>query len=65
MRLALPVHKFPPASLGGTEIYTLSLARSLARLGHDVAIFYPQSGVASLQHVAGDDGVARWRAPLP
>lgn len=65
MRIAFTVHKLPPDSLGGTEIYTLSLARSLAREGHDVAIFYPHPGVASLQHVAGDDGVARWRAPLP
>lgn len=65
MRIAFTVHKLPPDSLGGTEIYTLSLARSLARLGHDVAIFCPQPGVARLQHVAGDDGVARWCAPLP
>jgi glycosyltransferase involved in cell wall biosynthesis len=65
MRIAFTVHKLPPDSLGGTEIYTLSLARSLAREGHDVAIFHPQPGAASLQHVVGEDGVDRWRAPLP
>ncbi|MEA3377710.1 MAG: glycosyltransferase family 4 protein [Chloroflexota bacterium] len=40
MRVALVVHKFPPASLGGTEIYTHNLARELSRQGHDVFVFY-------------------------
>lgn len=40
MRIALVVHKFPPASLGGTEVYTQNLARELSRQGHDVFVFY-------------------------
>ncbi|HXF68195.1 MAG TPA: glycosyltransferase family 4 protein [Thermoflexus sp.] len=40
MRVALVVHKFPPASVGGTEVYTLNLARALAARGHEVFVFY-------------------------
>jgi len=40
MRIALVVHKFPPASLGGTEVYTQSLARELAARRHQVAVFF-------------------------
>lgn len=40
MHIALVVHKFPPASVGGTEIYTLNLARELSRRGHSVFVFY-------------------------
>lgn len=40
MRIALVVHKLPPTSVGGTEIYTLNLARELSRRGHDVFVFY-------------------------
>lgn len=65
MRIAFTVHKLPPDSLGGTEIYTLGLARALARQGHAVAIFCPQPGATSLERVVGEDGVDRWRAPLP
>lgn len=40
MRIALIVHKFPPRSIGGTEIYTMNLARGLAARGHEVFVFY-------------------------
>ncbi len=40
MRIVLAVHKFPPASIGGTEIYTRNLARELSRQGHKVFVFY-------------------------
>lgn len=40
MRIALVVHKFPPASLGGTEVYAQNLARELAERGHQVAVFF-------------------------
>ncbi len=40
MRVALVVHKFPPVSLGGTEIYTWNLAQGLAARGHTVSVFY-------------------------
>ncbi|MGC9467695.1 MAG: glycosyltransferase family 4 protein [Anaerolineae bacterium] len=44
MRIALVVHKFPPSSLGGTEIYTRNLAQGLADRGHEVSVFYRDDG---------------------
>ncbi len=43
MRIALVVHKFPPAAYGGTEVYTLNLARGLSAQ-HEVAVFYRDDG---------------------
>jgi glycosyltransferase involved in cell wall biosynthesis len=40
MRIALVVHKYPPASVGGTEIYTQNLARELSARNHQVFVFY-------------------------
>ena len=40
MRIALVVHKFPPESIGGTEIYTRNLACEMSRQGHQVFVFY-------------------------
>jgi len=40
VRIALVVHKFPPASVGGTEVYSLNLARELSKRGHKVFVFY-------------------------
>lgn len=65
MRLALPVHKFPPESLGGTEIYTQTLARALVQAGHQVAVFYPSPTVQTLTADSTLEGIQRWRAPLP
>lgn len=64
MRLALPVHKFPPESLGGTEIYTRTLARALVQAGHTVALFYPSTTVQQLTQDDTPEGMHRWRAPL-
>lgn len=64
MRLALPVHKFPPESLGGTEIYTRTLARALVQAGHTVAVFYPSTTVQQLTQDVTPEGIQRWRAPL-
>ncbi|MSP11734.1 MAG: glycosyltransferase [Chloroflexi bacterium] len=70
MRIAFVVHKFPPDSLGGTEIYSWSLARALVAAGHEVHVFYPLSGLspaeAHTQESKGDrPGIYLWRAPLP
>lgn len=43
MRIALVVHKLPPSSLGGTEVYTRNLARALSGQ-HEVAVFYRDDG---------------------
>ncbi len=65
MRIAFTVHKFPPESLGGTEIYTWSVARALATQGHDVSVFYPLADVPAAEKCVQRDGVQLWRAPLP
>ena len=38
MRILLATHFFPPTQAGGTESYTLGLARALRARGHDVAV---------------------------
>jgi glycosyltransferase involved in cell wall biosynthesis len=53
VRIALVVHKFPPASVGGTEIYTLNLARELLERGHQVFVFYRQDRVRPGQGETG------------
>jgi len=45
LRIVLPIHTFFPRSSGGTEVYTLALARRLAALGHDVAIVTCESNL--------------------
>jgi glycosyltransferase involved in cell wall biosynthesis len=65
MRIALTVHKLPPESLGGTEVYTRSLAHNLANLGHDVAIFHPSAAVSETATRVEPDGVTLWTVALP
>ena len=65
LRIAFVVHKLPPESLGGTEVYTRSLARALAAQGHKVQIFAPSATVAQTETVVEADGVEITRAPLP
>jgi glycosyltransferase involved in cell wall biosynthesis len=48
LRIALVVHKYPPGSVGGTEIYTQNLARELLARGHEVFVFH-----------RGDEGATR------
>lgn len=43
MRLALLPSSYFPDSLGGTEVYVRELARTLAELGHRVAVVYHSS----------------------
>jgi glycosyltransferase involved in cell wall biosynthesis len=65
MRIALTVHKFPPESLGGTEIYTWGLAKALVAAGHTVSVFYPQPGVTADEARVERDGIRLWRTPIP
>ena len=39
MRILFVVHGFPPASMGGTEIYASDLAGALRDRGHEVVVF--------------------------
>lgn len=43
MRICLVAHGFPPSDRTGVENYTEALARSFARLGHDVSVFAPRA----------------------
>jgi glycosyltransferase involved in cell wall biosynthesis len=43
MNILLVANGFPPSAFGGVEIYTLGLARQLARVGHAVKIFCRES----------------------
>jgi glycosyltransferase involved in cell wall biosynthesis len=61
MRIALVVHKLPPESLGGTELYTMSLARHLAARGHQVAVFCPTD--SDVRAVQAEEGITLWREP--
>ena len=65
LRMSFVVHKLPPESLGGTEVYTRSLARALAAQGHAVSIFAPSSAVQQTETAIEADGVAVTRVPLP
>ncbi len=65
MRIAFTVHKFPTESLGGTEVYTQTLARTLVKAGHEVAIFFPSPSVTTVDSSLVLDGVRLWRVPLP
>jgi len=64
-RIAFVVHKFPPESVGGTEIYTWSLARELAHAGHDIHIFYPTPDLTPGDEQIERQGVHLWRVSLP
>lgn len=62
MRIALVVHRFPPASLGGTEVYVRNLARALAE-DHQVSVFYRDDGdgMAFYEQREERDGFRVWR----
>ncbi len=64
-RVAFVVHKFPPESLGGTELYCWGLARALTAQGHEAHIFYPTPSLADGVERVEREGVHLWRVPLP
>jgi glycosyltransferase involved in cell wall biosynthesis len=64
-RIAFVVHKFPPESLGGTELYCWSLARALTEAGHEIHIFYPTPDLLPGEEKINREGVHLWRVPLP
>ena len=63
MRIAHVVHKFPPESIGGTEIYTWSLTRHLAAQGHEVHVFFPSATRGGPERSEDKSGLKLWRAP--
>lgn len=62
MRLLQVVHQYPPETIGGTELYTRSVARGLSARGHEVTVFFRSNdtGVALIQR--DDEGVSVWAA---
>lgn len=63
MHILLVVHEYLPEHVGGTEVYTWSLAEALATLGHQVTVFYPDPTVRR-DTEARQDNHATWRAPV-
>jgi glycosyltransferase involved in cell wall biosynthesis len=45
--IALVVHQYLPDHVGGTEVYTWSLAEALSSQGHRVTVFYPVPGATA------------------
>lgn len=67
MRVAIVVHKFPPTSLGGTEVYAHTLARALSKR-HKVFVFHREnlSNQRQVHEVVEErDAVKIWRVGLP
>jgi glycosyltransferase involved in cell wall biosynthesis len=62
MRLLYLIHQYPPSHIGGTELYTRSLAQALARRGHQVTVFHRQQadGIGQKRQTRG--GVQVWSA---
>ncbi|MBI3819618.1 MAG: glycosyltransferase [Planctomycetes bacterium] len=46
MRIAVVAHSYPPARLGGAEIYSEAYANALAALGHEVFVYAAEKNVA-------------------
>ncbi len=45
LRILHVVHQYPPEYLGGTELYTQTVAQALSQRGHTVAVFTRKEGV--------------------
>ncbi len=67
MKIALVAHKYPPFSLGGTEVYTRNLARGLQALGHQPLVYF-RADLDSRSFTARDeviDGIPARRVSAP
>ena len=63
MRILLLVHQYPPDYIGGTELYTQTLAGALARRGHHVTVLCRGATPGVGLQQAEENGVVVWRAP--
>jgi glycosyltransferase involved in cell wall biosynthesis len=61
MRILQVIHQFFPDRVGGTEVYTQSLARALIARNHQVAVFHRAPGRSGLTR-AEWEGVLTYRA---
>ena len=62
MRILYLVHQYPPEHMGGTELYTRSLAQELSRRGHRITVFHRRSASGAGQEMRDDEGVRVWSA---
>jgi len=62
VRVFYLVHQYPPEHVGGTELYTRSLARELSQRGHQITVFHRRNVVGVGQKVWSDEGVRVWSA---
>ncbi|MFN0207240.1 MAG: glycosyltransferase [Planctomycetota bacterium] len=55
MRIAIVSHSYPPARLGGAEIYTEAYARALVRAGHEVFVFAAEKNITKKDGTAHEE----------
>ncbi len=55
MRVLLVVHGFPPASMGGTEVYAAAQAGALTALGDEVTVFAREAAPERPEYAVRDD----------
>ena len=61
MRVLHIVHQYPPEQVGGTELYTLTLAHQQLKAGHTVAIFAPATFLSSSAQSRQVAGIKEYR----
>jgi glycosyltransferase involved in cell wall biosynthesis len=64
VRILHIVHQYPPDHLGGTELYTQSLARRQAAVGHVVSVYAPLAGGGREREPALEHGVRIYRQAI-
>lgn len=64
MRLLHVVHQYLPEHIGGTELYTQSLAREQHSSGHEVTIFAPATSAWNWPEAADEEGIRVYRFPV-
>jgi glycosyltransferase involved in cell wall biosynthesis len=64
MRILHLVHQYAPDFVGGTELYTQTLATHQTAVGHEVAVFYPALTDAAWPQPQVVDGVRVYGFPL-
>ena len=55
MKILHIVHQYLPETIGGTELYTQTLARYQAETGHSVAVFYPSQAEGDMWTTTDDN----------
>ena len=64
MKVLHLLHQYLPEKIGGTELYTRTLARRQVESGHEVLIFAPSTQVKNWPEPASEDGVHVYRLSL-